>query len=69
MVLFKGIENWQKLVDEKLASTKRPHHYLRTSFTTLWRAKKDERKNGQTLRTSLGPGIGWTAGSLGVQET
>ena len=58
MVLFKGIENWQKLVDEKLASTKRPRHYLRTSSTTLWRARKDARKNGQTIENFFGPSVG-----------
>ena len=58
MVLFKGVENWQKLVDEKLASTKRPRHYLRTSSTTAWRAKKDAEKNGQTMENFYRPIVG-----------
>ena len=58
MLLFKGIENWQKLVDEKLASTKQPCHYSHTSFTTVWRAKKDAKKNGQTIESFFRPSVG-----------
>jgi len=49
MVLFKGLESWQKSTAEKFALTKRPRHYSRHSNSTLYRARVAARKNGQTI--------------------
>jgi len=49
MVLFRGLENWQKSVTKNLALNKRPRHYSRRSRTTIWRGKLAAKKNGQTI--------------------
>ena len=49
-ILFTGLANWQKSAAEKFASSKRPCHYSRNSVRSMYRRKKDAKKNGQTLK-------------------
>jgi len=50
MVLFRGLENWQRSVTENLTLNKRPRHYSRHSHTTVYRSKLAAKKNGQTIK-------------------
>jgi len=55
MVLFTGLENWEKSVAEKTALTKRPRHYSRRSNSTCYRARVAAIKNGNTIDSIFKP--------------